>query len=277
MPSLPSSARLELVTTPTQEWLRKRLGECRTRLLVASPYINDGFLRLLRDVRPSVRRSLVTRTDLRDFALGSSNLNTLCTLSKGGVTIRALPDLHAKVYVLDNSWALVTSANATNAGLGKNWECGLATTDKATVRSVASAVLAGFGAPEPPRIKRLGALEAMLPQAKALRQSLPAITRLPVLEHAEAFGEEAVKLADANSFLDRFDGWTRLTLEAVLHMSKDTFVLAEMYEECAPAAAKQFPNNNTVQDQIRKQLQQLRDQGLVEFMGSGRYRRTIQA
>lgn len=47
-----------------------------------------------------------------------------------------LPRLHAKVYVADESCALVTSANLTPSGLDSNWEYGIAVTDPVAVRGI---------------------------------------------------------------------------------------------------------------------------------------------
>ena len=69
-----TSQVLGFVTTPTEIWLRESLQTCRSRLLVASPYVNDAFTQLLSEAPPTVKTTLVTKTDLRDFAIGSSNL-----------------------------------------------------------------------------------------------------------------------------------------------------------------------------------------------------------
>ena len=120
---------LQVVTTPTFDWLAQKARECRSRVLIASPYVNNGFIQLTDLVPRDVSRTLVTRTDMRDFALGASNLETLCTLARDGVTVRSLSDLHAKIYIFDDTSALVTSANATYSGMYSNWECGLGTSD----------------------------------------------------------------------------------------------------------------------------------------------------
>ena len=126
---------MQIITTPTFDWLAEHARACNSRLLIGSPFVNDGILQLTDLVPKAASRTLVTRTDLRDFALGASSLDTLCSLSKDGVSIRSLHRLHAKIYVFDSSVALVTSANATRAGMWRNFECGLGITDSVTVSS----------------------------------------------------------------------------------------------------------------------------------------------
>jgi type II restriction enzyme len=36
-----------------------------------------------------------------------------------------------------------------------------------------------------------------------------------------------------------------------------------------------YPNNNFIKDKIRQQLQLLRDKGLIEFIGRGKYKKTV--
>jgi hypothetical protein len=91
---------LQVVTTPTFDWLSQNAASCRSRLLIASPYVNNGITELTSLASKNVTLTLVTRTDLRDFALGASNLETLCALARDGVRVRSLSDLHAKIYIV---------------------------------------------------------------------------------------------------------------------------------------------------------------------------------
>lgn len=36
---------------------------------------------------------------------------------------------------------------------------------------------------------------------------------------------------------------------------------------------RRYPKNNYIKDKIRQQLQVLRDQGMIEFLGGGRYKK----
>ena len=67
---------LQIVTTPTFDWLAKFASACGSRMLIGSPYVNSGILRLTSRVSKDVSRTLITRTDLRDFALGASSSAT---------------------------------------------------------------------------------------------------------------------------------------------------------------------------------------------------------
>ncbi len=270
-------ADLQIVTTPTHDWLAKHALTCTKRMLVGSPYVNAAIIELTDMVSKEVSRTLVTRTDLRDFAVGSSNLDTLCALAKEGVTVRSLSGLHAKLYVFDDSSALVTSANATVSGMWRNLECGLGTEDKRVVKQLARSLMRGLGADAPPQRMKREELEALYAPLEAIKASLPR----PVVPTAAkkpdepATGATTFSIPDRERLLKGFKGWQRLTLEGVLAMPEDGFRLNDLVEVCGPVAARRYPRNRHVPDKLRQQLQLLKAIGLVEFVTPGHYKRTM--
>ncbi len=268
-------ADLQIVTTPTHDWLAKHARTCTKRMLVGSPYVNNAIIELTDMVPKDVTRTLVTRTDLRDFAVGSSNLDTLCALAKEGVTVRSLSGLHAKLYVFDDSSALVTSANATASGMWRNLECGLGTEDKGVVKALACSLMSGLGTGVPPEVFRIEDLEELYPPLEAIKESLPQLPRTIVEKSDESTIEETISITDREKLLQGFSGWKRLTLEGVLSMQDDEFGLDDVYKVCGPSAAQQYPENHNVNAKLRQQLQLLRNIGIIEFVSPGNYRRTL--
>ena len=266
---------LQIVTTQTRDWLAKHAQDCDVRLLVGSPYVNNAIIELTDMVGKDVAQTLITRTDLRDFAVGSSNLDTLCTLANKGVTVRSLNDLHAKMYVFDDSAALVTSANATFAGMRRNLECGLGTEDKRTVKQIANSLLGGLGAGAQPQSMRSAELEALYGPLEAIKVSLPEPpSKKGKKTHATSMGPK-FSIPDRERLLEKFSGWKRLTLGGVLAMPEDGFSLNELVAVCGPMAANQYPNNHHVREKLRQQLQLLKAIGFVERVKPGHYTRTM--
>jgi type II restriction enzyme len=68
-------------------------------------------------------------------------------------------------------------------------------------------------------------------------------------------------------------GWILDVLLCVERIKKEEFTLDEVYAFEGYLQAK-HPLNNNVKPKIRQQLQFLRDMGLIEFVGRGRYRMT---
>src|SRR5438034_8452232 len=70
---------------------------------------------LKRGVPKSIK--VITRFNLRDFSEGVSDISALRLLLESGAQIRGVTNLHAKLYLFDNSRAILTSANLNDAAL----------------------------------------------------------------------------------------------------------------------------------------------------------------
>ena len=67
-------------------------------------------------------------------------------------------------------------------------------------------------------------------------------------------------------------GWLLDTLLCVEKIPGEEFTLSQMYA-FENLLQQKHPENNFVKDKIRQQLQYLRNRGLIEFLGNGRYRK----
>ncbi|WP_026905469.1 DpnI domain-containing protein [Pedobacter glucosidilyticus] len=67
-------------------------------------------------------------------------------------------------------------------------------------------------------------------------------------------------------------GWILDTLKCVDNINKEVFSLDEMYQFEEKLKLK-YPNNNFIRDKLRQQLQILRDKGIIEFIGRGKYKK----
>jgi hypothetical protein len=265
---------ISFITTPTRDWLEHHASKCSERFLVASPYVGDYLVKVARRLPTSVNRVLLTRTDLRDFAKGSSDIDAVCETAKLGAKVLSLPRLHAKVYVFDARAALVTSANATYSGMRRNWECGVAIGDELGVCSVARLLLSGFGSTDVPQTWSLRDLEKLRGPVVAIRKSLPAasaVTSAGFEEHLPiTLPQERMEVLSA-----ALPAWTRLTLEGIFSQPGERFDIHDVYRTCLPIARKRFPGNRFPREKLRQQLQRVRDLGIIEFLGEGLYRRTL--
>ena len=66
-------------------------------------------------------------------------------------------------------------------------------------------------------------------------------------------------------------GWLIEVMKAVENIGEPTFKLDDVYAAEGRLQAL-YPHNQNVRPKIRQQLQELRDQGLLEFLGRGTYR-----
>ncbi len=264
---------VQIVLTPTNTWVQDAVNECESSFIVASPFVGQIFADMLATLPNGVKSVLVTRVNLKDFALGLSDISAVASLAERGTVVKSLPGLHAKVYVVDSKRALVTSGNATTGGFQRNWECGIAVDDAATVNRLAELVLSGFGASENPVSWEAEELISLKEPANLIRKSLPDI---PV-EYITQLEKLTVEIPDKSSkdLVSSLGGWTSLTMEGVLRQERDVFSLNELFAVCEHPASVRYPNNKHVRAKLRQQLQRLRDLGLIEFLGGGVYRRLV--
>lgn len=241
-----------IVTSPetTEAWLRREVLAAKRSILVAAPYVGAVLRDLLLTRKKGLPATLVTSLKIGDVLGGASDLGAIYELSTQGVRVQSISNLHAKVYMVDDSKVLVTSANPTMNGWRYNLEIGLAVQSEA----IAQQILQTIHAAQPYRWTSTQLKKYVEWAAEQVRAG-PKPKTLPVELVRQGFG-----------------GWLGLVMGALAQMSEE-FTLSEAYERILPLAAQHYPANRHPKDKIRQQLQGLRDLGLLEFVTPGRYRR----
>lgn len=89
--------------------------------------------------------------------------------------------------------------------------------------------------------------------------------------------DEVVAKVQKTGFIRKYKldarGWILDILNCINKIEDRTFSLNQMYE-FAEELARKHPDNHYVKDKIRQQMQVLRDNGIIEFLGRGHYRKT---
>lgn len=101
-------------------------------LRIISPFIKQDALKRLLDAKPGPI-SVITRFNQRDFAARVSDTQALRILLGRGAQVRGVKNLHSKLYLFGSQRAVVTSANLTWAGLNRNHEFGIDSTDQSVI------------------------------------------------------------------------------------------------------------------------------------------------
>ncbi len=125
----------QLLIGPWENELKKYINISRGNICLMVPFVSGGGAAFLIDLLPIQRvTKIITRLSDADFLSGASEIHALIALRKHGVRIRAQNHrLHAKMYILGDSATVVTSANLTRGGLGRNAEVGVILSDKAEI------------------------------------------------------------------------------------------------------------------------------------------------
>lgn len=132
---------LSLIKSPFENDFKILLGKTKRELTVSSPYINedgiDIFSNAIRDkskVRLNILTNLSVRNIIDDVTQPSALLKIYDDFKE--TKISSLAKLHAKVYVVDEIYAVITSANLTSGGLIGNFEYGVLIEDSKVVSTI---------------------------------------------------------------------------------------------------------------------------------------------
>lgn len=120
----------KLLLSPWKNEFINALAGAKRELIISSPFIDTKGTRILSDAvseRKSVDVSLITNLTMQNVIDGFTDPSALLELYKqfAQVRISSLGRLHAKVYLIDDKIAIVTSANLTGGGLLNNFEYGV--------------------------------------------------------------------------------------------------------------------------------------------------------
>ncbi|NLK72756.1 MAG: DUF4357 domain-containing protein [Clostridiales bacterium] len=108
------------------EQLQELFQGAKNEIVIIAPYIAknsliSGLLKL-----PIFKIRIITKISLNDCLVGASDLNLLMDLEKNPrIEIRYFSNLHAKIYMVDKTKVMITSANFTQNGLFNNMEYGV--------------------------------------------------------------------------------------------------------------------------------------------------------
>jgi hypothetical protein len=140
---------IEPILSPWRAQLIEALLHVQRNLLLVGPYIKDDVISTLKGTlgerltpQPlSIR--IITRILPDDFLSGASDIAALqhllawpTELAGISVEMRAINNVHAKVWVFDTNMAIVGSGNATFPGLESNLEYGLSVADPLLVERI---------------------------------------------------------------------------------------------------------------------------------------------
>lgn len=137
-----------VVTTPNEASntvygeISRELSQAKKEILISSPWITYIVEELSSFKKKGGKKNIdikvITRLIKEDIENGITDLEKFRVLKDTfGADIRYNNDLHAKMVIVDNSVAIISSANLTKKGLSVNYEAGICLKDKDMVNKVA--------------------------------------------------------------------------------------------------------------------------------------------
>ena len=267
--------KVEIITNPSTDIFLDLVRESQEQLL-ASPFVKANVAKMILDNKPSKAKiSLLTSYKLNSFYRKSSDIMALKSFIQSRIDVRNYPSLHAKTYIFGSEQAIITSANLTLGGLQNNYECGVLIHDSDIVGRLRSDFLQIFEDEEKVStvteeiLSTTEDIIAKVPKEKRIKfeKSEKDLFPAPEYEPQDDLYDGGVK-----TIANTLSGWRLDAFNVVSKISANIFRLDQVYAH-KQHLQELHPENRNVEAKIRQQLQELRDLGLIEFLGGGVYRK----
>lgn len=258
------------IINPWDDTLSGLVRKSKVSIKITSPFIKSKTTnRILAVQRDSAELRVISSFKLMNFYLRVSDFAAIEAIIKSNGVVKNNHLLHAKTYIFDDKKAVVTSANLTEAGLKYNYEYGVLLDEKKLVKKIVRDFELLYNN------KNTGDIDLQkISTAKGILNHLPKEKRitLPKIEELTKTDEIDIYTGGIDSIRSSLDGWNLATFECLTKIKQDEFSLKDVYQfENELSVA--FPINKFIKPKVRQQLQELRDIGLVEFLGNGKYRK----
>lgn len=259
---------VELLKCPWDRTLAHLAAACTKSVHVMCPFVkSDALDLLLAPLSSSVEIHFASRIVLQHFHRRVSDVVAFRSLLQRKALVLNAQRLHAKVYLFDSKSAIVTSGNLTMSGLKYNYEYGLLLTDGPLVQRIA----ADFRTLETDTETVGQVSELALDQIETMLRQMPTYVEERPWEPAIAESDDEVLVGETETIASALRGWQRIVFEKLNELPQG-FSLDEVYR-FEDYFRQHYPANRHIPDAIRRELQVLRDRGLIKFLGDGRYQR----
>ena len=263
---------MKIITTPWKKEFYKLIDNSNKSIKITSPFLKENICNdILRIKSTNVKLELVTSFKLTNLLFGSLDIIGIENILKHNGIVKNFAKLHSKIYLFDERKVIITSANLTNGGLLNNYEYGIYTEEKNIVKQVMNDFEKLFsnvntGLVKLEDINTVKNILASIPEAEKKKLKLP---EYKIETPEENFDSVSIPITPIK---DNLKGWKLEVFNLLDTFEKQIFSLKELTIFENDLKIK-YPNNNNILAKIRQQLQFLRDLGLIEFLGNGKYRK----
>ena len=260
---------MKLIKNPWNKLFFELAKSSNNSIKITSPFVKENIVSGLFDVKKEdVTVSLITSFKLMNYYMGVSDLSALeLIIDKKGI-VSNFQKLHSKIYIFDDSTAIISSGNFTNGGLVNNYEYGVLIDDNNVTDIVKdySDLLNNeiTGTISIDEISQARDILSKVPKSRKIT--------LPTIEIQDQKEEVEIFTGGVESIASSLQGWKLAVFNCVLRIPENTFSLNDI-NKFVPDLKLEFPGNHHIEAKIRQQLQMLRDVGLIEFLGSGMYKK----
>lgn len=261
---------MKILTTPWKNDFLELVSQSRKSIKITSPFVkNDVCSELISAKKSSSKIVLITSIKLMSIYSGALDISAIENIINNNGTVKNFPRLHSKIYLFDDKKAIITSGNLTYGGLIKNYEYGLYIDDQTVVQNVVRD-FNSLSKNEITGIVRKSDLETVKSILEKIKESVS--PKIPKFEVETPEENLDVIMTDIEPIINSLSGWKLEVFKCVNSIPGQIFTLNEI-NKFEIHLKKIFPANKHITDKIRQQLQFLRNLGLIEFLGEGKYKK----
>lgn len=261
---------MKILKTPWKNELMELVSHSKKSIKITSPFVKENVCNELLSVKnKNTKLELITSFKLMNIHSGSLDLSGLENIIKNNGTVKNFSKLHSKIYLFDDKKVIISSGNLTNGGLLNNYEYGVYSENIEIVSKVVKDFSSiskneNVGNIKQADIDTVRKILAKIPPSESIK-----LPKFDIESPEEKFDTIEIKNEIVTSTLT---GWKLEVFKCVETISSQTFTLKEI-NSFEFHLKEKYPFNNHITDKIRQQLQQLRDLGLIEFLGNGQYKK----
>ena len=241
---------MQILKNPSLENFLYFIKKAKKYVYISSPFIKENIAKLIvKNLKKEIECKVLTKFTLQNLRNGSLDLSAIQILQNEKIKLKNISNLHSKIYIFDNI-SIIGSSNLTNGGLKNNLEYNIILKDNENIRY-------DF-------LEYFNDNKYKLISQKDIKKRLLLLKKLPKNINNNLISQEDIKvlkknLSPANKYLfshiDKIKS-KKIKLEDI-YKFKNEFL--KIYKGKTPEAT------------IRRNLQELRDLGLLEFEGKGKY------
>lgn len=241
----------------------KMLNYLKKNIFLCAPFIKKDIVKsILNNINAAIDLNVITSSNIAAFFREASDLEAIELLLKNNVKVYNHQNLHAKIYIFDESKALITSANLTYSGLSSNYEYGLLISRDPLINNVISDFMSLINDPLSGRFD-LNIVDEIKNQIRILKIN-------NTKTKADNVGDD-ILILDYNIISKMLTSWKKDVFDIIYNLN-DHFSIQDVYNFENELKAK-HQNNNNIRAIIRQILQQLRDLGIIKFEKPGQYKK----
>jgi hypothetical protein len=261
---------MKILKTPWKSDFLSLVADSKKSIKITSPFIKTNICNeMLAHKKKGTTLEVITSFKLPNIHSGSLDLDGLESILNENGVVKNFSKLHSKIYLFDEQKVIITSGNLTNGGMVNNFEYGIFVSDKNLVKNVVDDFSKLSAHENAGRVK--------LEDIKSVREIL---TKIPQSDSLKIPSYEFEEASEIDDFIDipehvltsSLSGWKLEVFKCANAIQKQIFQLKDI-NEFSEHLKKIYPDNNHITDKIRQQLQNLRDIGLLEFLGNGTYKK----